>query len=55
VQDKEIEGLKQRLNAWKTSGKKGQKLRRKLGMTQGGESMEVCVLLLSNCVYKFKI
>lgn len=28
------------MNAWKTSGKKGQRLRKKLGMTQGG-SMEV--------------
>ena len=40
VQEKEINSLKQRMNAWKTSGKKGQRLRKKLGMTQGG-SMEV--------------
>ncbi|KAL9189134.1 hypothetical protein ACHAXT_011624 [Thalassiosira profunda] len=40
VQDKEIEQLKRRVNAWKTSGKKGQKARQKLGLTQGGGSLD---------------
>ena len=43
VQSKEIECLKQRVKAWKSSGKKGQKLRRKLGITQGERSMEVSI------------
>ena len=34
------------MSAWKTAGKKGQKLRRKLGMTQSGGSMEVSQLSL---------
>ncbi|KAL7512769.1 hypothetical protein ACHAXN_009829 [Cyclotella atomus] len=36
VQEKEIQRLKQRVTAWKTTGKKGSRLRKKLGMTQGG-------------------
>jgi ribosomal RNA-processing protein 36 len=32
MQETEIDILKRRVNAWKTSGKKGQKIRRKLGM-----------------------
>ena len=40
IQEKEIEKLKRRVNAWKKSGKKGQKERRRLGMTQGGGSLE---------------
>ena len=40
VQEKEIEQLKKRVAAWKKSGKKGQKERKKLGMTQGGGSLE---------------
>jgi ribosomal RNA-processing protein 36 len=39
VQEQEIDMLKKRVSAWKTTGKKGQRLRKKLGMTQGG-SME---------------
>jgi len=40
VQDKEIEQLKRRVNAWRKPGKKGQKERKKMGMTQGGGSLE---------------
>mmetsp|Transcript_23301 Transcript_23301/g.48227 ORF Transcript_23301/g.48227 Transcript_23301/m.48227 type:complete len:424 (+) Transcript_23301:96-1367(+) len=40
VQEKEIEKLKHRIKAWKTTGKKGQKERKKLGLTQGGGSSE---------------
>ncbi|KAL7523450.1 hypothetical protein ACHAXR_000187, partial [Thalassiosira sp. AJA248-18] len=40
VQDKEIELLQRRVNAWKKSGKKGQKERKKLGMMGGGGSLE---------------
>ncbi|KAL7529624.1 hypothetical protein ACHAWF_003054 [Thalassiosira exigua] len=40
VQEKEIEQLKRRVSAWKQSGKKGKKKRRKLGLTQGGGSLE---------------
>lgn len=54
VQDKEIEQLKIRINAWKTSGKKGQRARRKLGITQGGgtsleEDQEEVTRLLQEC------
>lgn len=38
IQEKEIEVLKSRVKAWKTSGKKGQKARRKLGLTSGGNA-----------------
>jgi len=43
VQEKEIKQLKLRINAWKQSGKKGQRLRKKLGInsTNGDESLEV--------------
>jgi ribosomal RNA-processing protein 36 len=41
MQETEIDILKQRVNAWKTSGKKGQKIRRKLGMNNSmGSSLE---------------
>ncbi|KAL3802817.1 hypothetical protein HJC23_007594 [Cyclotella cryptica] len=40
LQEKDIENLKRRVNAWKTTGKKGQKARRKLGITQGVGSLE---------------
>ena len=40
MQEQEIDMLKKRVSAWKTTGKKGQRLRKKLGMTQGG-SIEV--------------
>ncbi|GFH52658.1 hypothetical protein CTEN210_09134 [Chaetoceros tenuissimus] len=40
IQDKEIDTLKQRLKAWKATGKKGNKMRRKLGMTGADASME---------------
>ena len=40
IQDQEIDTLKQRLKAWKATGKKGNKLRRKLGMTGSDASME---------------
>jgi ribosomal RNA-processing protein 36 len=36
IQEKEIELLKSRVKAWKTSGKRGQKARRKLGLTSSG-------------------
>lgn len=35
IQDKEIENLKERCKAWKATGKKGQRLRKKLGLTSG--------------------
>ncbi|KAL7433351.1 hypothetical protein ACHAXH_005526 [Discostella pseudostelligera] len=38
IQEKEIELLKSRVKAWKTSGKKGQKARRKLGLTSSGNA-----------------
>lgn len=38
IQEKEIESLKSRVKAWKTSGKKGQRARRKLGLTSGGNA-----------------
>ena len=38
IQEKEIEVLKSRVKAWKTSGKKGQKARRKLGLTSSGNA-----------------
>ncbi|KAL7517121.1 hypothetical protein ACHAWX_002071 [Stephanocyclus meneghinianus] len=40
MQEKDIEILKRRVNAWKTTGKKGQKARRKLGIKQGVGSLE---------------
>jgi len=40
IQDKEIEATKQRCRAWKATGKKGQKLRRKLGLTSGENNAE---------------
>jgi ribosomal RNA-processing protein 36 len=40
VQDAEIEKLKHRVSAWKTTGKKGQKARKKLGLTQGNYTLE---------------
>ena len=40
IQDKEIENLKLRVHAWKQTGKKGQKARRKLGITVGDGSLE---------------
>lgn len=39
MQDDEIEQLKQRCKAWKTTGRKGQRTRRKLGMT-GAHTVE---------------
>ena len=43
VQEKEIKQLKLRINAWKQSGKKGQRLRKRLGInaTSNDESLEV--------------
>lgn len=38
IQEKEIESLKSRVKAWKTSGKKGQRARRKLGLTSGRDA-----------------
>lgn len=40
VQDKEIEKLKGRVSAWKATGKKGQRARKKLGLTQGNYTLE---------------
>lgn len=40
VQEKEVEQLKRRVKAWQTSGKKGQKERRKLGMNPGEGTLE---------------
>jgi len=40
MQEEEIELLKRRVNAWKTSGKKGQKERRKLGINNSGGNIE---------------
>jgi ribosomal RNA-processing protein 36 len=40
MQEAEIELLKRRVNAWKTSGKKGQKERRKLGINNSGGNIE---------------
>lgn len=40
VQEQEIDTLKKRVNAWKTSGKKGQRARKKLGITNGNGSLE---------------
>jgi len=40
VQEAEIDKLKKRINAWKTTGKKGQKARKKLGLTQGSNAFE---------------
>lgn len=51
MQDKEIDNLKKRVNAWKTPGKKGTQKRRKLGLTQGGGSLEVITLLVRDAFY----
>lgn len=40
VQDAEIEKLKGRVSAWKATGKKGQRARKKLGLTQGNYTLE---------------
>ena len=40
VQEAEIDKLKKRVSAWKTNGKKGQKARKKLGLTQGNNTFE---------------
>lgn len=40
VQEAEIAKLKKRINAWKTTGKKGQRARKKLGLTQGNSTFE---------------
>ena len=40
MQEGEIETLKRRVSAWKTSGKRGQKDRKRLGITTGGGSLE---------------
>lgn len=40
VQEAEIDKLKKRISAWKTTGKKGQKARKKLGLTQGSNAFE---------------
>ena len=40
VQDEEIEKLKGRVSAWKATGKKGQRARKKLGLTQGNYTLE---------------
>jgi ribosomal RNA-processing protein 36 len=40
VQEAEIDKLKKRISAWKTTGKKGQKARKKLGLTQGNNTFE---------------
>eukprot|EP00552_Chaetoceros_brevis_P002476 CAMPEP_0197742840 /NCGR_PEP_ID=MMETSP1435-20131217/32705_1 /TAXON_ID=426625 /ORGANISM="Chaetoceros brevis, Strain CCMP164" /LENGTH=112 /DNA_ID=CAMNT_0043333501 /DNA_START=27 /DNA_END=362 /DNA_ORIENTATION=- len=39
MQDDEIDKLKDKCKAWKMTGKKAQKLRKKLGMTTGGKSV----------------
>jgi ribosomal RNA-processing protein 36 len=39
MQDDEINKLKDKCKAWKMTGKKAQKLRKKLGMTEGGKSV----------------
>ena len=41
VQEKEIKQLRLRINAWKQSGKKGQRLRKKLGINAMNDSLEV--------------
>ena len=41
VQENEIKQLKLRINAWKQSGKKGQRLRKKLGINTNNDSLEV--------------
>lgn len=53
VQEKEIEKLKYRIKAWKTTGKKGQRERKKLGLTQGGGSLEVRYFILANQEFDF--
>jgi len=40
VQEAEIAKLKKRVSAWKTTGNKGQKARKKLGLTQGNDTFE---------------
>lgn len=40
VQEAEIAKLKKRISAWKTTGKKGQRARKKLGLTQGNHTFE---------------
>lgn len=40
IQDNEIETLKQKCKAWKTAGKKGQRLRKKLGLTSGNSTSD---------------
>ena len=40
IQDNEIENLKKRVHAWKQTGKRGQKARRKLGIKVGEGSLE---------------
>ncbi len=40
IQDDEIETLRQKCKAWKTSGRKGQRMRKKLGLTSGNSSMD---------------
>ena len=40
VQEEEITKLKKRVSAWKTTGKKGQRARKKLGLTQGNNTFE---------------
>ncbi|EJK70888.1 hypothetical protein THAOC_07721 [Thalassiosira oceanica] len=40
IQDNEIDNLKMRVHAWKQTGKRGQKARKKLGITVGEGSLE---------------
>ena len=40
VQEAEIAKLKKQISAWKTTGKKGQRARKKLGLTQGNNTFE---------------
>mmetsp|Transcript_8261 Transcript_8261/g.12446 ORF Transcript_8261/g.12446 Transcript_8261/m.12446 type:complete len:332 (-) Transcript_8261:69-1064(-) len=40
IQDDEIENLRQKCKAWKIPGKKGQRMRKKLGLTSGHSTME---------------
>lgn len=54
MQDDEIEKLKQRCKAWKTTGKKGQKLRKKLGLSFGEMTAKEDEELLSNLIQERK-
>lgn len=54
IQDKEIETLQQRCKAWKTTGRKGQRMRKKLGLSTSDTTADDDEALLNKLVQERK-